>query len=80
MVRGTYFPWPVGLNVSDKIPDCTGAAAGRDVSHTGLGEEGAEALVGFSGFALLSQEAIGLQENNASALASIVGRKGAIYT
>ena len=28
--------------------------------HTGLGEKGAEALVGFGGLALLGEEAIGL--------------------
>lgn len=36
------------------------------IMRTGLGEEGAEALVGVSGLALIGQVAIGLQGDNAS--------------
>jgi hypothetical protein len=32
-----------------------------ELIHTGLGEEGAEAVVGVSGLALLGEEAIGLK-------------------
>lgn len=43
--------------------------------RTGLGKEGAEALVGVSGFALVGQVAIGLRGDNASVvvIAQILG-------
>ena len=57
MVRGTYLPWPVTVMWSVDIIRCDRDSLG---CRTGLGEEGAEAMVGLFLLALLGQVAIGL--------------------
>jgi hypothetical protein len=43
--------------------------------HTGLGEEGAEALIGVGGLALLGEIAIGLEERSATATETQKGKE-----
>jgi hypothetical protein len=45
------------------------------VVHTRLGEEGAEAVIGLSGLALVGEEAIGLKWRSATALREGRGTK-----
>jgi hypothetical protein len=62
MVRGTYFPWPYPekLLLDGMIMSVDFVSV---PSHTGLGEEGAETLIGLLGLALFSQVSIGLYQN-----------------
>lgn len=80
MVRGTYLPWPKKSSARQ-----VGIAAEREHCYsvrTGLGKEGAEALVGVSGFTLVGQVAIGLRGDNASVvvIAQILGGGGRKHT
>ena len=53
MVRGTYLPWPVA-----GVSHCHNVTL--NLALTGLGEEGAEALVRVRGLALGGEVAVGL--------------------
>lgn len=61
MVRGTYFPWPREIYSQRRGTWACGVGGGEiGYRHTSLGKESAEAMVGVSRLALLSEVSIGL--------------------
>jgi hypothetical protein len=61
-------PLPAAVSVEDKTASSRIQKRGLRVVHTRLGEEGAEAVIGLSGLALVGEEAIGLKWRSATAM------------
>lgn len=64
MARGTYLPCPKQFGMWSELASLVGTEMSTRwvMKHTGLGEEGAESMVGLGGLALLGEETIGLSD------------------